>query len=229
MSSPEPEELKQVHSIYVYEAPVRLWHWTMVLCMIVLVITGIFIGTPFVNQPGHDVDMFFMGYIRFAHFCAGYLFAVGLAGRILWTFFGNEHSRQLFTPPIFKIQWWSEVMFELRWYFFLEDKPKKYSGHNPLALTMMFFVFFTCSLFMITSGFAMYSEGAGPGHWSQMVFGWVNPFLGGSANTHNLHRLTMWVLCCFIMVHIYAAIREDIMSRQSIVSAMISGRRTFKD
>ena len=28
---------------------------------------------------------------------------------------------------------------------------------------------------------------------------------------------------------IYAAIREDIMSRQSMVSTMISGHRTFKD
>ena len=33
----------------------------------------------------------------------------------------------------------------------------------------------------------------------------------------------------FTMVHIYAAVREDIMSRQSIISSMISGWRTFKD
>jgi Ni/Fe-hydrogenase 1 B-type cytochrome subunit len=32
-----------------------------------------------------------------------------------------------------------------------------------------------------------------------------------------------------MIVHIYVAIREDIMSRQSIVSTMISGTRTFKD
>jgi len=31
------------------------------------------------------------------------------------------------------------------------------------------------------------------------------------------------------MVHIYAAIREDIMSKQSMVSTMISGFRMFKD
>jgi Ni/Fe-hydrogenase 1 B-type cytochrome subunit len=30
-------------------------------------------------------------------------------------------------------------------------------------------------------------------------------------------------------VHVYAAFREDIMSRQSILSTMISGWRTFKD
>lgn len=219
----------QVKSVYVYQAPVRLWHWTTVICMIVLIITGIYIGTPFVNQPGDDVDMFFMGYIRFAHFAAGYIFAIGLLGRVLWAVIGNEHARQLFTPPLLSGQWWSEVMFEIRWYFFLEDQPKKYVGHNPLALGMMFLCFVLGGAFLIATGFALYSEGTEPEHWSRFVFGWVNPALGGSTNTHNLHRLAMWVMICFIMVHVYAAIREDIMSRQSIVSSMISGHRTFKD
>ena len=39
----------------------------------------------------------------------------------------------------------------------------------------------------------------------------------------------MWALVIFTILHIYAAIREDIMSRQSMVSTMISGHRTFKD
>jgi Ni/Fe-hydrogenase 1 B-type cytochrome subunit len=39
----------------------------------------------------------------------------------------------------------------------------------------------------------------------------------------------MWWIVVFMMIHIYVAIREDIMSRQSIVSTMISGHRTFKD
>ncbi|MDR3494886.1 MAG: Ni/Fe-hydrogenase, b-type cytochrome subunit, partial [Ancalomicrobiaceae bacterium] len=31
------------------------------------------------------------------------------------------------------------------------------------------------------------------------------------------------------MLHIYAAIREDIMSRQTMISTMISGERQFRD
>lgn len=199
------------------------------LCMLTLIITGIFIGTPFITLPGNNMDALLMSYCRFAHFTAGYIFAIAFVGRLVWAFMGNEHARQLFLPPIWRGQWWSEVMFEFRWYFFLEDKPKKYIGHNPLALGMMFFCFVLGSLFMIATGFALYSEGAGPGHWSQIVFGWINPALGGSTNTHNLHRLVMWIMICFIMVHVYAAVREDIMSRQSIISSMISGHRTFKD
>jgi Ni/Fe-hydrogenase 1 B-type cytochrome subunit len=38
----------------------------------------------------------------------------------------------------------------------------------------------------------------------------------------------MWGMVIFVTLHIYAAIREDIMGRQSIVSTMISGYRTFK-
>jgi Ni/Fe-hydrogenase 1 B-type cytochrome subunit len=39
----------------------------------------------------------------------------------------------------------------------------------------------------------------------------------------------MWVIVIFAVTHIYAAIREDIMSRQTMVSTMISGERQFRD
>jgi Ni/Fe-hydrogenase 1 B-type cytochrome subunit len=32
--------------IYVYEAPVRLWHWVMMVAMFVLAATGYLIGSP---------------------------------------------------------------------------------------------------------------------------------------------------------------------------------------
>ena len=39
----------------------------------------------------------------------------------------------------------------------------------------------------------------------------------------------MWAMLLFILLHVYAALREDIMSRQSLISTMISGWRLFKD
>ena len=32
--------------VYVYEAPLRLWHWVNAACIVVLVITGYLIGQP---------------------------------------------------------------------------------------------------------------------------------------------------------------------------------------
>jgi len=220
---------RQVRSIYVYEAPVRLWHWINALAMVVLAVTGYFIGTPLPTQPGEAATHFLMGYIRFAHFTAAYIFAIGLLGRIYWAFVGNRHARQIFMLPITNKHWWSEVFFEVRWYLFLEKHPKKYVGHNPMAQLMMFFFFTILAVGMVFTGFAIYSEGAGLGSWQDSLFGWVIPTLGGSLQVHNLHRLGMWIMMSFAIVHIYAAIREDIMSRQSLISTMISGWRMFKD
>ena len=51
--------------------------------------------------------------------------------------------------------------------------------------------------------------------------GGATPALGGSMQVHNLHRLGMWIMMTFAVIHIYAAIREDIMSRQSLISTMV--------
>lgn len=55
------------------------------------------------------------------------------------------------------------------------------------------------------------------------------PLVGSSQQVHSLHHLGLWAMVIFVTLHVYAAIREDIMGRQSMVSTMISGYRTFKD
>lgn len=217
-------------SIYVYEAPVRLWHWINALAIVVLSVTGYFIASPLPSVPGEAIDNFLMGYIRFAHFAAGYIFAIGFVGRMYWAIVGNRHSRQIFYLPITDIQWWKELVFELRWYLFLEPEPKKYVGHNPLAHFAMFFFITLASIFMILTGFAMYAEGAGMDSWQHQMFGWVISVFGNNTqNLHTWHHVGMWAMVIFAIIHVYAAIREDIMSRQSMVSTMISGERMFKD
>lgn len=217
-------------SIYVYEAPVRLWHWINALAIVVLSVTGYFIGSPPPSMPGEAIDHYLMGYIRFAHFAAAYIFAIGFLGRIYWAFVGNRHAKQIFYLPITNATWWKELFFELRWYFFLEPEPKKYTGHNPLAHFAMFFFITLASIFMILTGFAMYAEGTGMDSWQYKVFGWVIAVMGNNTqNLHTWHHLGMWAMVIFVIIHVYAAIREDIMSRQSMVSTMISGERMFKD
>ncbi|TPQ51024.1 Ni/Fe-hydrogenase, b-type cytochrome subunit [Prosthecomicrobium hirschii] len=216
-------------SIYVYEAPVRIWHWANALAIVVLAVTGYFIGSPLPSMPGEASDHFLTGYIRFAHFSAGYVLAIGFLCRILWTFFGNRHSRQIFYLPVWSGTWWAGILRELRWYMFLEKEPYKYVGHNPLAHVAMFLMFTLFTAFMIVTGFALYSEGAGIDSWQAKLFGWVFTYFPNSQDVHTLHHLGMWVIVVFAVIHIYAAIREDIMSRQTMISTMISGERQFRD
>lgn len=216
-------------SIYVYEAPVRLWHWGNALCITILAVTGYLIGSPPPTMPGEASDSFLFGYIRFSHFAAGQVLAVAFLARILWAFWGNKYSRQIFYLPVWEKAWWKGVVREARWYLFLEKEPYKYIGHNPLAHSAMFVMFTLFNLGMIITGFALYSEGTGLDSWQAKAFGWVFDIWPNSQDVHTLHHLGMWVIVIFAIVHIYAAVREDIMSRQTMISTMISGERQFRD
>ena len=217
-------------TVYVYETPVRLWHWINAFAILVLAVTGYFIGQPLPSVPGEAVDNFLMGYIRFAHFAAGYVMIVGFLLRVYWAIVGNSHARQIFLPPIFNGTWWAEVWHEVKWYAFIAREPKKYVGHNPLATLTMHIMIVWGLVFMMATGLALYGEGAGMGSWQYQLFSsWIIPLLGNSQDLHTFHRLGLWWIVCFVIIHIYVAIREDIMSRQSIVSTMISGWRMFKD
>lgn len=217
-------------AVYVYEAPIRLWHWINALAIVVLGITGYFIGSPLPTLSGEPSDHFLMGYIRFAHFAAAYILIIGFIGRIYWAFVGNSHAREIFLPPIFRRAFWSGVLHETKWYLFLSKEPRKYTGHNPLAVLAMHIMFVWGIIFMIITGFALYGEGTGPGSWAHSLFTvWVIPLFGQSMDVHTWHHFGMWLIVLFVMIHIYVAIREDIMSRQTLVSSMISGWRSFRD
>jgi Ni/Fe-hydrogenase 1 B-type cytochrome subunit len=222
-----------VHSqpaVYVYEAPLRLWHWTNALSITALALTGWLIGSPLPTMPGEASDHFLMGYIRFTHFTAAYIFAIGFLFRVYWVLVGNHHARQAFLPPLFNKAWWDGVWHEIKWYAFAAKEPRKYIGHNPLATLFMHFMLIWGSVFMIVTGFALYGEGEGMGSWQYTLFSsWVIPLFGQSQDVHTWHHLGMWYILIFVMMHIYVAVREDIMSRQSIISTMISGWRMFKD
>ena len=216
-------------TIYVYEAPVRLWHWVNALAVVVLAVTGYLIGSPPPSVPGEASASLLFGNIRLVHFCAGYVLAVFFLLRIYWAFVGNRHARQIFYLPVWDRSWWAGAWWELRWYMFLVAEPKKYVGHNPLAQISMFFVVTLGSIGMILTGFALYSEAAGRDSWQARVFGWVFDIFPNSQDVHTLHHLGMWVIVTFAILHIYAAIREEIMSRQTMIATMISGERQFRD
>ena len=219
-----------IKSIYVYEAPVRVWHWVNALAITVLAASGYLIGSPPWTVAGEASNNFIFGYIRFAHFAAGYVLAIGLLVRAYWALVGNHHARELFTVPLLTGAYWRELFSMLQWYAFLRPYPNRYVGHNPLARLAMVFLFLGTAVFMVATGFAMYGEGGQAGHWSHSAFtSWVLPLFGNSQNMHTWHHLGMWLIVLFVIVHVYAAIREDIMGRQSMISTMISGFRMFKN
>jgi Ni/Fe-hydrogenase 1 B-type cytochrome subunit len=213
---------------YVWEVPVRLWHWVMVLCMLVLWITGYLIGSPLPSVGGEASDHFLMGYIRFAHFSAAYIFAVVFVFRIYWAIVGNRYAREIFVIPFaaLKPAWWREYFGVVRYYLFLKREPGVHVGHNPLAAAAMFGMYVLGSVFMIVTGFALYGEGLGRESWAFKAFSsWVIPLFGQSQDVHTWHHLCAWYLFWFTLVHLYFVIREDLTSGLTVIGSMVNGWR----
>lgn len=217
--------------VYVYEAPVRIWHWVMVLAMVALCVTGYLIGAPLQSVGGEAINSYGFGYIRFVHFAAGYIFAVMFVLRIVWAFVGNRFAREIFTMPVRMLRrsFWFELIEQVKYYLFMRPESAPYQGHNPLAMTAMFFMYVLGTVFIIVSGFALYGEGTGMDSWAYVMFSsWALPLLGASQNAHTLHHLGMWYLILFGVVHMYMAVREDIFTNETVISTMINGWRVAK-
>lgn len=164
-----------------------------------------------------------MGYTRMAHFIAGFIITIGLLWRIIFAFFGNKYSRQVFIIPFWRKSWWLDLLSDFRWYLFLDRTPREHIGHNPLAqLGMM-----TCInllIIMILTGFGMYVQSSDsvilqPFHLVVDFIYWIGD---SGRDLHSYHRLGMLFLMCFIIIHLYMVIREEIMGKSTLVSTMFS-------
>ena len=216
-------------SLYVFEVPVRIWHWIHALAIVVLAITGYLIASPLPSMGGEASDSFLMGNIRLIHFVTAMVFAVGIFVRLYWAIVGNRYARGLLIPPLWSGEYWSRMWHEVKMYLFLTRKVAKYRGHNPLAMMFMWLFNVLLAFFMICTGFALYSQGTGDGSWADVMFGWVFAIEPSSQAVRMWHLTGMWVMVMFAIVHIYMVLRADVMSRQNGVSAMIDGYRRFKD
>lgn len=214
--------------VYVYEAPVRLWHWVMMLAMVALAVTGYLIGSPLPAIGGEATFSYYFATVRMIHFVAAMIFVVAFLVRIYWAFVGNHHSRAIFLPPFFSGEWWRGVFGQTGYYLFLKKESDLWVGHNPLAQLAMFFTYTLGVIVMIFTGLSLYAEQWGWGTPWMNAFGWVILLLGTPQAVRTVHHLGMWYLVVFAAIHVYMVFREDIMSGQTIIGTMISGIRSFK-
>ena len=59
--------------VYVWEKPVRVFHWVNALSITVLFATGLFIAHPILGNSGEAYDNFLMARVRQIHFIAAYV------------------------------------------------------------------------------------------------------------------------------------------------------------
>lgn len=218
-----------VPAVYVYGWAIRLWHWVTAVLIVALSISGWLIAYPPPATWGEASASFAFGWVRYIHFVSGLLLVVGFLARIYLAWAQRGHTWEMFHVPLHKWAYWVDLVEEIKWYAFLRKRPKKYIGHNPLAQFAMFTGFTVSCVVLMVTGLALYGEQQGIDSWYYFLFGWCFEILGTSQAVRSLHHLAFWGMAVFVFTHIYAVFREDITSRQTIITSMVNGWRYFKD
>lgn len=210
------------HWVYLWHWPIRAMHWMAALSIVVLVVTGLWIGKPYFIAAGPG-NNFGLQWVRLAHFSAAGLLVATAIVRIYWLFAGNRFERLPALFPVRKRDWvnlWRMVKFYLMIH---PERAPRYLGHNPLQQFAYTFTYVMAGL-MVVTGFIMFGE-ANPQGVFMHTFGHLAPFLGGFQWVRVIHHVATWYFPFFIILHVYLAVRADLLERSGTMSSMVSGGR----
>jgi len=214
-----------LHRVYVWERPVRLYHWVNALCVAILCVTGYLIGRPIALASGTEASFAYtFGWIRFVHFAAAFVFFFNFLGRIYWGFAGNQFARWDNFIPLggnrFQKQWREAIdVFKVD-IFQSKAKPMESVGHNALA-SWTYFLTFLAFLFQSITGFGLYA--AMSKAWLPSLFKWIVPVMGGDFGVRQWHHMAMWFFIIFSMIHVYLVFYHDYVEGRGVISSMAGG------
>lgn len=209
--------------VYLWQWPIRAMHWAAAVSLVVLVVTGFYIGRPYFVTSGEASAHYLMGWMRFLHFGAAGVFVATAIIRLYWLFAGNKFERWRALFPVAR-QDWVNLYKQIKFYLMIQpEKAPHYLGHNPLQ-QFSYTAIYGVALVQVVTGFAMYGQSRPGGFW-YTLFGWVVPLLGGIQVVHFVHHVMTWLFITFIPIHIYLALRADVLERTGTISSIVSGGR----
>jgi Ni/Fe-hydrogenase 1 B-type cytochrome subunit len=214
-------EAVRYRRVYVWEFPVRLYHWVNFAAVVALATTGYLIGAPIaVTASGEAYQQYWFGTLRAAHFIAAYVFFFNFLVRIYWGFVGNRFARWGNMVPRSRASW-NEILEVLRVDVLQSRAAARISlGHNALAGLVYFLAMLVC-LFQAATGFALY--GSMSRSFLPRLFAWVVPLMGGDFAVRQWHHVGMWIFVVFAIVHVYLVFYHDYVEGRGTTSSMAGG------
>jgi cytochrome b len=195
----EPNDRKRMR-ILVWDAPVRLFHWALVMLMVVSYFTG---------RAGGD-------WMKF-HFWSGYAILTLLLFRICWGFVGSTTARfsDFVKGPAAAFAHFGDLIGG--------ERPRE-AGHNPLGGAMVVLLIFGVLMQVAAGLFAADTDmGTVNGPLAPLVADkWVD-------RATAFHHFWVNVLLALIGLHVLAAIIYLVWKRQNLIGAMFTGRKLLDD
>lgn len=219
--------VKRLRRVFVWELPVRIYHWLNAAAILVLVATGLYIGNPFALQSNKEAaELFNMGYVRLIHFIAAYIFLFNFLFRIYWGFVGNKYADwKNFIPTNKKFfgEFWHVIKMDI---LMLKGKEHMSVGHNAVA-GFTYFLMFIAFLVQCLTGFGLYSSMS---HWwFPQLFAWVPALFGGDIVVRQIHHWATWFFVLFTIVHVYLVFYHDYVEGRGEISSMGGGWKFIEE
>lgn len=209
--------------VYLWEWPIRAMHWIAMICIVLLVTTGLYIGKPYFVTSGEASSHFLMGRVRFVHFAAAAVLVMTAIVRFYWLFMGNQYERIGALFPV-RGRDWGNLFRMIKFYLMIRpEKAPHYLGHNPLQ-QLSYTGMYAVAALMVVTGFALYGQ-ATPGGVIYSLTNWIGPVFGGMPIVRFVHHAATWAFLIFIPIHVYLAIRADHLERTGVISSIFSGGR----
>jgi Ni/Fe-hydrogenase 1 B-type cytochrome subunit len=200
--------------IYVWQIPVRVTHWLIVVAIAVLSLTGGYIADPFLIPPGGSV----MTTMRELHIVAAIVLLLAGLWRTIWLLRGNRFARWSAFIPTNRAQA-TELFRQAAFYAFIRREIPKVLGHNQLAAAAYVALVALLVVEMVT-GFVLYGVlGVEP---AASLFGWVREVVGLQL-IRLVHHLAMWGVLAIAVFHVYSCVLVDNIEKNGLLSSIISG------
>ncbi|HET6514186.1 MAG TPA: Ni/Fe-hydrogenase, b-type cytochrome subunit [Thermodesulfovibrionales bacterium] len=211
-------------ALYVWEFPVRLTHWVNVVAIVMLSVTGFYIGAPFIHAVREN--QFIMAKMRYIHFISAYVFVVSFLVRIYWWFAGNKYARMNQFIFVNAARWKNTIDTAL-FYAFLKDDLPHSPGHTGMA-GLTYFTLFIVFVIEILTGFALFSETHGGGWLMTVAGGWLFSFMS-TGTVRLIHHCVLWIIVAFTIIHVYISWHNDIVERNGLTSSIFSGYKNMEE
>lgn len=244
MMKPQKQQKELLQEYPVWDKTVRVFHWLNVLCVIGLIAVGTVILNSKLLAVSNDGKIL----LKTVHVYIGYVFALNLIWRIVWGFIGSRYARWSTMLPV-----GTEYRVQLRAFItgMKSGKPVGFLGHNPIARLMIALLFLLLSVQALTglvlAGTDVYMPPFGNTikEWvavDQTMVDSVKPYSKEGVDETaykemrdfrklfiSTHYYVFYILLVAIVIHLLAVVVTELKERNSLVSAMFSGKKVFAE
>jgi Ni/Fe-hydrogenase 1 B-type cytochrome subunit len=204
-------------AVYVWQYPLRFFHWGLVISIGILAFTGYYIHNPFI--VGQTKTPFLMGWFRFVHESFGMLF-IALFLLRFYLFFGGDRWVQWREMVPYRKEQWKEMLEVSKFYAFLRPTPVSKVGHNPMA-AFSYLGIYTLVFVEIVTGLVMFNWLRHSPILTPLV-GWI-PGLVSIQNLRLIHFFLMFVFIAFGIVHVHMCLTVSRAEKRGLLDSIFTG------